>query len=68
MGVEWDPQKRNWTIKNRRIDFADAVSVLEDHRAITIIDNESEPTEERVATLGLDALGRLLVIVFTYAA
>jgi hypothetical protein len=45
--------------------FADAVSALEDDRALTIRDSTSEE-EERWVTLGMDALGRLLTVVWTY--
>ena len=31
-----------------------------------IVDNESDPFEERFVTLGLDASGRLLVVAYTY--
>jgi hypothetical protein len=33
-----------------------AVPVLEDDYAITVVDNESDPSEERFVTIGLDAL------------
>lgn len=46
------------------IHFADAVSALEDERALTIRDPHSE--EERWITLGMDALGRFLVVVYTW--
>jgi len=47
------------------IDFADAAGVFEDVRAITIEDNDAEG-EQRFVTLGMDFLGRLLVVVYTY--
>jgi uncharacterized DUF497 family protein len=34
--------------------------------AITVADNESEPTEARWVTLGADAQGRVLIIVYAY--
>ncbi len=39
--------------------------MLEDPRAITITDHESDP-EERLVTLGADALGRVLVVVYAW--
>jgi uncharacterized protein len=46
--------------------FADAALVLEDPYAITITDYESDPGEERFVTVGADASGRLLVVVYAY--
>jgi uncharacterized DUF497 family protein len=42
----------------------DAVSVLEDESAVTIGDPAED--EERWVTLGMDALGRVLVVVYTW--
>ena len=44
--------------------FADAVSVFADDMAITAEDDHSG--EERFVTVGMDALGRVLVVVFTW--
>ncbi len=65
MELEWDPRK---AIANRRkhgVDFADAGTVLHDEQAITIRD-ESSDAEDRFVTLGMDALGRVLVVVYTW--
>ena len=43
-----------------RVDSADAATVLEDARALT--QDDRHPREERFVTLGIDALGRLLVV------
>jgi hypothetical protein len=40
--------------------------VLEDPLAITITDDESDPLEQRFVTLGADALGRILAVVYTW--
>jgi uncharacterized DUF497 family protein len=40
--------------------------VLEDPRALTTPDNESDPGEERFVTMGVDALGRILVVVYAW--
>ncbi|MFQ6022406.1 MAG: BrnT family toxin [Acidiferrobacterales bacterium] len=57
--VEWDRRKAASNFKKHGIDFADAATVLSDDLAITVLDEGSE--EERYVTLGMDALGRLLV-------
>ena len=63
MKVEWDYLKATLNLEKHNVDFADAVTVLDDDLAITIRDETSG--EERFVTLGIDALGRLLVVVYT---
>ncbi len=62
--VEWDARKAAINRAKHRIDFADAATVLHDERAITIRDDAED--EERYVTLGMDALGRILVVVYTW--
>jgi hypothetical protein len=56
VGIIWDPEKSKANIEKHGVSFRDAVPVLEDPRAITITDYESDPTEERFVMLGLDAV------------
>jgi len=60
---EWDPAKARTNLTKHRVDFADATAVLEDPRGLTR--DDTHPREERFVTLGLDALGRLLVVCWT---
>jgi uncharacterized protein len=46
------------------VDFADAATVLHDEQAITVRDDEGG--EERYVTIGVDALGSVLVVVYTW--
>jgi uncharacterized DUF497 family protein len=62
---EWGPAKAQSNQEVHGVDFADAEGVFEDVRALTIEDNNSEG-EQRFVTIGLDFLGRLLVVVYTY--
>ena len=64
MGYEWDPKKAKQNLRKHGIAFSDEVSVFFDDAAITIED--INPEEERFATLGMDALGRILVLVYTW--
>jgi len=50
--------------KKHNIDFADAVGVFEEPFSISIPDDRHE--EPRSATIGVDFLGRLLVVVYTW--
>ena len=61
---EWDAAKSAANFTKHRIYFADAGSVLEDDFALTMRDLNDE--EERWITLGTDALGRVLVLVYTW--
>ena len=47
------------------VGFANAVIALEDELALTIADLDSED-ETRFVSLGMDAMGRVLVTVFTH--
>ena len=64
MGYEWDPDKAKLNLRKHGIAFADAVSVFSDDSAITI--GDIDPDEVRIATLGMDAFGRVLVEAFTW--
>jgi uncharacterized DUF497 family protein len=63
--IEWDGEKAASNLRSHGVDFADAATVLSDDMAITIME-DSEDDEERHVTLGLDALGRCLVVVYTW--
>jgi len=62
--VEWDARKAAANRRKHGVDFADAVTALADERAITIPDDHLD--ERRSVTLGMDALGRLLVVVYAW--
>jgi uncharacterized protein len=64
MTFEWDPEKAKVNRKKHGISFADTVEVLSDEYAITIEDQSSE--EHRNITIGIDALGRIIVVVYTW--
>jgi uncharacterized protein len=64
VSFEWDYLKAARNLQKHNVDFADAVIALDDALAITI--REEFSGEERYVTLGTDALGRLLVVVYTW--
>lgn len=63
MVFEWDEHKARANHRKHRIDFADAATVFEDDRAVTVGDDN--PDEERYATIGTDAIGRALVVIYS---
>jgi hypothetical protein len=64
MPYQWDPDKAETNRRKHGIEFADAVVVLEDESAITIEDDDVD--EDRYITIGLDAFGRVLIVVYTW--
>jgi uncharacterized DUF497 family protein len=65
MQIVWDPEKAKENRIKHGISLPDAEPVLFDPHAITREDEQAEG-EQRLVTLGLDALGRILVVVYTY--
>lgn len=65
MEIEWDPDKARENIRVHGVNFAVAAGVLEDENALTIEDINALG-EQRFRSLGMDGLGRLLVVVYTY--
>lgn len=64
MMIEWDEAKRRRNLRKHGVDFADAVAVLDDPQALTREDTDSQGEQVQV-TLGMDAVLRLLVVVWT---
>ena len=64
MEVEWDGRKAAANLRKHGVDFADAATVLHDELAVTVVDED--PHEARFITVGMDALGRVLVTVYTW--
>ncbi len=62
--VEWDPDKAADNLEKHGIDFADATTVLSDEMALTIRD--AHRSEERQVTLGMDSVGRIVVVAYTW--
>lgn len=65
MDYRWDPDKASSNLAKHGVDLADAVGVFEDEWALTIKE-ETVAGEQRLATVGTDFLGRVLVVVYTY--
>jgi hypothetical protein len=65
MDITWDPAKARSNVEKHGVAFSDAEPVLYDPYGITAEDDSSD-TELRFVTIGLDALGRILVAVYAY--
>ena len=61
---KWDNDKAAANLRKHGVDFADAATALSDEQALTM--NDDDPDEERFVTIGMDALGRLLVVAYTW--
>jgi len=64
MAFEWDPGKEKANYAKHGVHFADAVGVFEDERALT--EPDTSTLEERFKTLGLDFLGRVVIVVYSW--
>jgi len=61
---EWDISKAEENNSKHGISFADIFAVFEDPNALTVEDYRRG--EQRYATIGMDAFGRILVVVYTW--
>jgi uncharacterized DUF497 family protein len=61
--IEFDPEKREWTLRVRRMDFAKAGLIFENF-ALTDEDEREEYGEDRFMTLGV-LEGEIVVCVWT---
>ena len=69
MGFEWDAEgKAVSNLRKHGVRMPEAIPVFDDPRAITITDDESDPDEQRFIALGMGAIGRLLVVEYTWRA
>ncbi len=62
--MEFDPAKARSNMRKHGVSFAHTEQALRDEMAVTIEDPDALG-EQRFITLGLDALGRILVVVHT---
>jgi len=67
VGFEWDEEsKAGINFRKHGVRMPEAIPVFDDPYAITIVDDESDPSEQRLITLGMGAAGRLLVVAYTW--
>ena len=67
MGFEWDEaSKAGINFRKHGVRMPEAIPVFDDTHALTITDEESDPHQQRFVTLGMGAMGRLLVVVYTW--
>ena len=64
MAFQWDPDKAQENLRKHGVAFADAVGAFEDPRALTR--DDPHPSEERFLTLGLDLVGRIVLVNWTW--
>ena len=64
MNITHDPDKNKVNRKKHQIDLTEVEGVFYDGRAITVEDRDH--AEERFVTLGMDGIGRLLVVAYHY--
>ena len=65
MVFKWDPRKAAANLKKHRIDFHEAVTVLNDTLSTTFPDTDQSSVEPRFVTIGMSTRGRIVVVVHT---
>jgi len=65
MRITWDPKKAEIDFKKHNVRFSDAELVLYDPFALTLEEHVIEG-EKRFVTVGTDAIGRIVVVVYSY--
>lgn len=66
MTFEWDIRKAASNFRKHGVRFPESLPVFEDDCAITIIDDESDPDEQRFVSIGMGLKRRVLVVVYSY--
>lgn len=62
VAIEYDQTKARSNLRKHGVHFSDAEQALRDPFALTIEDPDSEG-EQRFVTLGMDSLGRILIVI-----
>jgi uncharacterized protein len=65
MKITFDPNKAATNYRKHGVRLSDAEPVLFDPMALTREDKDANG-EQRFVSIGVDAVGRVLVVVFTY--
>ena len=65
MNITWDRRKAEENLAKHQVAFADAEPVLTDPLALTVEDPDAKG-EQRFVTVGSDAFGRILAVIYTY--
>ena len=65
MDIDWDPKKADANVREHKVSFPEAATVLTDDYALTREDSDSFG-EQRFVSLGMSATGALLVVVYTH--
>jgi hypothetical protein len=66
MQFEWDARKAESNWRKHGVRFSEAEPEFEDDEAITIVDDESDPGEQRFVSIGMGAKERVLVVIYSY--
>jgi hypothetical protein len=65
MEFQWDPRKERANQRKHGIGFREAATVFEDILSVTFPDPDHSSFEERLLTIGMSAIGRILVLAHT---
>lgn len=63
--IEWDPAKAKSNFRKHGVSFVDVEAAFYDEYALSMSDSVSSK-EQRYVLVGLDALGRVVTVCYTY--
>jgi uncharacterized protein len=63
---EWNREKARTNRARHGVTFEEAATVFQDPQMVSVYNGEHSDLEDRWATLGISALGRLLVVCHTF--
>ncbi len=66
MPLHWDIHKAQANFRKHGVYFSEKEPVFDDDAAISITDDESDPSEQRFVAIGRGAKGRVLVVAYCY--
>ena len=65
---DWDDTKATLNQDKHRVDFREAMTVLQDPLAMTFFDTEHSQDEDRWVSVGRSSVGALLVVIHTFVS
>lgn len=65
MIFEWGEDKASANVAKHSMSFEEALTVFGDPDSLTIFDDAHSDVEDRYATIGRSAAGRIVIVVYT---
>jgi len=63
---EWNREKARANRAKHGVSFEEAATVFQDRQMVSVYNGEHSDSEDRWATLGISAIGRVLIVCHTF--